>query len=361
MTMIFGASSVILSENSGNAEEQMSSHHDDVIEKNYFGDDAATAKLLESPIAEEARKLVQDAVESASEYKKHAVEEGDEIGRELLDNVQQKIEQVKEPVEDALHKAYDGMGDFVQKTVPEAVDDFVHEVDEFARDVEKKLPESPVPEKVDTPEPLVDIHDTVDQVHDEIDNYLRREPTPPIVEEDENAPVDDKPHFGNQTPEEDETTFDRKGPLTIPEEVERAAAVHQHVEDLDDFDPLVTANTGAAFGAAVGAAASEALTEEEMFGHQKFETVPRPPTPPKDISDEDVKPSTVNLGPAHHHSHPSSPHHSILKHHGEAWIDFKTVPPCGAAAGGWKKKKKLLAIYGGRLMLERGWEAGRAG
>ncbi|UMM36953.1 hypothetical protein L5515_008887 [Caenorhabditis briggsae] len=306
--------------------KKMSSHHDDVIEKNYFGDDAATAKLLESPIAEEARKLVQDAVESASEYKKHAVEEGDEIGRELLDNVQQKIEQVKEPVEDALHKAYDGMGDFVHETVPQAVDDFIHEV-------EKKLPESPLPEKVETPEPLVDIHDTVDQVHDEIDNYLRREPTPPIVEEDENAPVDDKPHFGNQTPEEDETTFDRKGPLTIPEEVERAAAVHQHVEDLDDFDLLVTANTGAAFGAAVGAAASEALTEEEMFGHQKFETVPRPPTPPKDISDEDVKPSTVNLGPAHHHSHPSSPHHSILKHHGEAWIDFKTVPPCETPTG----------------------------
>ncbi|ULT91186.1 hypothetical protein L3Y34_009059 [Caenorhabditis briggsae] len=307
-------------------DDMMSSHHDDVIEKNYFGDDAATAKLLESPIAEEARKLVQDAVESASEYKKHAVEEGDEIGRELLDNVQQKVEQVKEPVEDALHKAYDGMGDFVHETVPQAVDDFIHEV-------EKKLPESPLPEKVETPEPLVDIHDTVDQVHDEIDNYLRREPTPPIVEEDENAPVDDKPHFGNQTPEEDETTFDRKGPLTIPEEVERAAAVHQHVEDLDDFDPLVTANTGAAFGAAVGAAASEALTEEEMFGHQKFETVPRPPTPPKDISDEDVKPSTVNLGPAHHHSHPSSPHHSILKHHGEAWIDFKTVPPCETPTG----------------------------
>ncbi|UMM36951.1 hypothetical protein L5515_008887 [Caenorhabditis briggsae] len=318
-------------------DDMMSSHHDDVIEKNYFGDDAATAKLLESPIAEEARKLVQDAVESASEYKKHAVEEGDEIGRELLDNVQQKIEQVKEPVEDALHKAYDGMGDFVHETVPQAVDDFIHEV-------EKKLPESPLPEKVETPEPLVDIHDTVDQVHDEIDNYLRREPTPPIVEEDENAPVDDKPHFGNQTPEEDETTFDRKGPLTIPEEVERAAAVHQHVEDLDDFDLLVTANTGAAFGAAVGAAASEALTEEEMFGHQKFETVPRPPTPPKDISDEDVKPSTVNLGPAHHHSHPSSPHHSILKHHGEAWIDFKTVPPCVLDVIYWRDAKKSAIV-----------------
>ena len=31
-----------------------------------------------------------------------------------------------------------------------------------------------------------------------------------------------------------------------------------------------------------------------------FETEPRPPTPPKDISDEDVKPSLVNLGPPTH-------------------------------------------------------------
>lgn len=271
----------------------MSSHHNDVIEKNYFNDNAPTAALLESPIAEEARKLVQDAVESASEYKKQAVDSGDEIGRELLDNVEQKIEQVKEPIVDSLHKAYDGVGDFVHETVPNAVDDFV-------REAEKQLPESPVPEKIETPEPLVDIHDTVDKVHDEVDNFLRREPTPPF-ETDDVAPLsDDKPQFGNQTPEEDETTFDRKGPLTIPEEVEKAAAAQNN--DLDDFDPLVTSNTGAAFGAAVGAAAAvESLTEEEMFGHQKFETVPRPPTPPKDISDEDVKPSTVNLGPSHHH------------------------------------------------------------
>ena len=277
----------------------MSSHHDDVIEKNYFGnaDDAATAKLLESPIAEEARKLVQDAVESASEYSKHATgDDDDEIGRELLDNVQHKFEQVKEPVADTLHKAYDGLGDFVHETVPQAVDNFVEEV-------KNRLPESPVPEKVETPEPLVDIHDSVDQVHDEIDNYLRREPTPPLVEADENAQSEEKPQFGNQTPEEDETTYDRKGPLTIPEEVEKAAAAHNYEdEDLDEFDPLVTGATGAAFGAAVGAAAaSEALTEEEIFGHQKFETVPRPPTPPKELNDDDVKPSTVNLGPAHHH------------------------------------------------------------
>ncbi|EGT39225.1 CBN-RET-1 protein [Caenorhabditis brenneri] len=312
----------------------MSSHHDDVIEKNYFGDDAATAKLLESPIAEEARKLVQDAVESASEYSKHAVDDSDEIGRELLDNVENKVDQAKEPIADTLHKAYDGLGDFVHETVPQAVHDFVE-------DVKQKLPESPVPEraetpeKVETPEPLDDIHDSVDKVHDEINNFLRsgRDPTPPLVEADEDAPVEDKPQFGNQTPEEDETTFDRKGPLTIPEEVEKAAAAQKYDEGLDEFDPLVSSNTGAAFGAAVGAAASEALTEEEMFGHQKFETVPRPPTPPKDISDEDVKPSTVNLGPAHHHSHPSSPHHSILKHHGEAWIDFKTVPPCDGRGG----------------------------
>ncbi|CAI2354249.1 unnamed protein product [Caenorhabditis sp. 36 PRJEB53466] len=304
------------------AGEKMSfSHRDDVIEKNYgFGDaDAATAKLLESPIAEEARKLVQDAVESASELSKHVVEDADEIGKELLDSAEHKIKEVEKPVTDTLHKAYDGLGDFVHDTVPQAVEDFVK--DQIPEEPAHKAP-SPRPI---TPDQLVDIHESVDQVHDEIDHFLRgRDPTPPL-EADEEDVAAEKPHFGNQTPEEDETTFDRKGPLTIPEEVEKAAAAHNKIDDdLADFDPLITSNTGAAFGAAVG----EALTEDEIFGHQKFETVPRPPTPPKDISDEDVKPSTVNLGPAHHHSHPSSPHHSILKHHGEPWVDFKTIPPC---------------------------------
>lgn len=284
------------------------SSHDDVIEKNYFDQDpvaSATAKLLESPIAEEARKLVQDAVASASgessneqllinhvvpEISKQAVDDADEIGKELLENAEDKFEKVKEPVFDTLEKAHDGLGDFVHETVPKVVDDFVAKVS-TPEPVHEK-PESPLPE---TPEPLVDIHDTVDRVHDEIDSFLRgRDPTPPLEADEDEA--QGHPHFGNQTPEEDETTFDRKGPLTIPEEVEKAAA-QKNVDEFADFDPLVTANTGAAFGAAV----SEALTEEEIFGHQKFETVPRPPTPPKDISDEDVKPSTVNLGPAHHH------------------------------------------------------------
>uniref|UniRef100_A0A8R1DWD4 Reticulon-like protein n=1 Tax=Caenorhabditis japonica TaxID=281687 RepID=A0A8R1DWD4_CAEJA len=312
---------VFIERNEATIAKKMSSPHDDVIEKSYFGSGdenaaTATAKLLESPIAEEARKLVQDAVESASELSKNVANvsnEADEIGKELQDSVEHKI---AEPVTDTLHKAYDGLGDFVHETVPQVVEDFSRE--------HRPEPESPEPVQKN-PEPPVDIHETVDQVHDEINNFLRgaREPTPPLeADEEAEADADNKQHFGNQTPEEDETTFDRKGPLTIPEEIEKAAAAQQ-VDDLADFDPLVASNVGAEFGAALG----EALTEEEMFGHQKFETVPRPPTPPKDISDEDVKPSIVDLGPAHHHSHPSSPHHSILKHPSQAWIDFKTVPP----------------------------------
>ncbi|KHJ78601.1 hypothetical protein OESDEN_21776 [Oesophagostomum dentatum] len=71
----------------------------------------------------------------------------------------------------------------------------------------------------------------------------------------------------------------------------------------------------------------EASDDHETHG---FEKQPRPPTPPKDISEEDVKPSAFSLAhttsPSHHDGL-----HSILKRggsqYGEPWFDFKTVDP----------------------------------
>ncbi|CAJ0568436.1 unnamed protein product, partial [Mesorhabditis spiculigera] len=120
----------------------------------------------------------------------------------------------------------------------------------------------------------------------------------------------DGPHFGRQTPEEQ--MMERSGPLTIPELPEAVPQLND-----DELDAFVRPASG-----------------------HGFETEPRPPTPPKDLSDEDVKPSVVNLGPApphHHHGHK----HSILKHGSSSpWFDFKSVDPRVLDLIYWRDPKK---------------------
>uniref|UniRef100_A0A1I8EQI5 Uncharacterized protein n=1 Tax=Wuchereria bancrofti TaxID=6293 RepID=A0A1I8EQI5_WUCBA len=62
----------------------------------------------------------------------------------------------------------------------------------------------------------------------------------------------------------EESMFDRKGPLTIP---------HQSPEDTIQLD--------------------RDFNSSKQSG---FEVSPRPPTPPKELDDEDVKPTTIDLG-----------------------------------------------------------------
>lgn len=62
----------------------------------------------------------------------------------------------------------------------------------------------------------------------------------------------------------EESMFDRKGPLTIP---------HQSPEDTIQLD--------------------RDFNSPKQSG---FEVAPRPPTPPKELDDEDVKPTTIDLG-----------------------------------------------------------------
>ncbi|MCP9264436.1 Reticulon-like protein [Dirofilaria immitis] len=78
----------------------------------------------------------------------------------------------------------------------------------------------------------------------------------------------------------EESMFDRKGPLTIP---------HQIPEDMIQLD--------------------RDFDSPKQGG---FEVSPRPPTPPKELDDEDVKPTTIDLGQTGvvAGEHPSS----ILKH-----------------------------------------------
>ncbi|KAK5968327.1 hypothetical protein GCK32_018060, partial [Trichostrongylus colubriformis] len=100
----------------------------------------------------------------------------------------------------------------------------------------------------------------------------------------------DEPDFRSQTPETEESTFSRRGPLTIPE-VPELPTVTSHGDTVEieqpDFSPI----------------------QSGFAGH------PRPPTPPKDINEELVKPSAFTLPHTHTTSHSQQEgRHSILKH-----------------------------------------------
>uniref|UniRef100_A0A914YU33 Uncharacterized protein n=1 Tax=Panagrolaimus superbus TaxID=310955 RepID=A0A914YU33_9BILA len=180
----------------------------------------------------------------------------------------------------------------------------------------------------------------VNDNHDEVDAILERLHTPdpaevavPPVPEDDispsgdsgrdivghlvgetysehevNMPTSDSTHgMRENSPNED--TFDRRGPLTIP----------SHVEKNDDSPakekvPSAPSNTEDDY---------EPVSESSNFN----QIPPRPPTPPKDLNDEDVNPKALDLGPAPVHHYEKSPDDTsglkpILKHHSdvEPWL-----------------------------------------
>lgn len=177
------------------------------------------------------------------------------------------------------------------------------------------------------------IEDQVAEVHGDVDEILHK-----VQENDEtkhdmprdrydvhHSPDDsdtDQPDFRSRTPDVEESTFNRRGPLTIPEIPEKA-----EIPSEDNFN----------------------MDQHEAFSSHGFGIQPRPPTPPKDISEENVKPSAFSLA---HGSHTSShPHHdglhSILKHSSltqggsrDPWIDFKTMDPYILELLHWRDPKK---------------------
>ncbi|VDL84453.1 unnamed protein product [Nippostrongylus brasiliensis] len=143
----------------------------------------------------------------------------------------------------------------------------------------------------------------------------------------------DQPDFRSQTPEAEESTFNRHGPLTIPEVPEKLPTPSHDVEDLSPIHPHPFSG---GFETHPRPPTPPKDISEETVKPGGFETHPRPPTPPKDISEETVKPSAFSLA---HSSHtPVNSHHdglhSILKHgssqygsSAEPWFDFKSVDP----------------------------------
>uniref|UniRef100_A0AC34F8E3 Uncharacterized protein n=1 Tax=Panagrolaimus sp. ES5 TaxID=591445 RepID=A0AC34F8E3_9BILA len=189
----------------------------------------------------------------------------------------------------------------------------------------------------------------VDATHDEVDAILERLHTPdpaevavPPVPEDDispsgdsgrdtlghlagetyseheiNMPTSDSTHgMRENSPNED--TFDRRGPLTIP----------SHAEKKDDSPakekaPSAPSNNEDDY---------EPVSESSNFN----QIPPRPPTPPKDLNDEDVNPKALDLGPAPVHHYEKSPDDTtglkpILKHHSdvEPWLTNQHVDQRG--------------------------------
>ncbi|GMT10798.1 hypothetical protein PFISCL1PPCAC_2095, partial [Pristionchus fissidentatus] len=218
--------------------------------------------------------------------------------------------------------------------VPKTVDDFVHKADDFVDP--KKIDTLAAHSAIDDFSDLMGdvIEKPKDLLHEPIREVLVDAPISPSEESGRDTvskllgdDSDDEPQFGRQTPEE--TTFERDGPLRIPADLIEQA----EPEDL----PMPT----------------HSVPSHEH--HHGFETVARPPTPPKDISDEEFKPSTVHLG--HHEPH-HDPHRSILKHGGVStpsgrgpWVDFKTVDPRVLDLIYWRDPKKSGIALGAILTI----------
>ncbi|VDN02391.1 unnamed protein product [Thelazia callipaeda] len=114
------------------------------------------------------------------------------------------------------------------------------------------------------------IDDEVTDIHDQVDSLIER------------MHAVSAPQYDDSSVEE--STFDRKGPLTIPQQPS------ENTVQLDDH--------------------------LDQLRHRGFELSPRPPTPPKELDDEDVKPTTIEVGQTMSRFSVSGDHppRSILKH-----------------------------------------------
>uniref|UniRef100_A0AC35U901 Reticulon-like protein n=1 Tax=Rhabditophanes sp. KR3021 TaxID=114890 RepID=A0AC35U901_9BILA len=90
-------------------------------------------------------------------------------------------------------------------------------------------------------------------------------------------------------------------------------------------------------------------TSTEMHHQADAFNIPRPPTPPKELTDEEFQPTSIDLGPpphhfteGTHHSTEGTHHKSILKknYEGKGWFDFKSCNPEVVDLVYWRDLKK---------------------
>ncbi|EYC18644.1 hypothetical protein Y032_0027g1631 [Ancylostoma ceylanicum] len=294
--------------------------HDDVLEKSYGGD-LIDIPRNEPPHPEPVKHTAGDHHQEETKPASNTVNSFDLLG-DVLPEVHNK---------NSLTKLQDPKPVPAERPHDSGTHDHFHHVHDDA-------PFEPVGRGGVPLDQLIE--DQVAEVHGDVDEVLHRmqetdEWKGQHVEkkEERHVPEDsdsDHPDFRSQTPDVEESTFNRRGPLTIPEVPEKLPTP---VDDL--------------------------LEGDHNHDHHGFEKQPRPPTPPKDISEENVKPSAFSL--AHGTHTPSPSHHdqlhSILKHpssqYGEPWFDFKTIDPRILELIYWRDPKKsavalsliLLAVF----------------
>uniref|UniRef100_A0A158R3V5 Senescence domain-containing protein n=1 Tax=Syphacia muris TaxID=451379 RepID=A0A158R3V5_9BILA len=104
------------------------------------------------------------------------------------------------------------------------------------------------------------------------------------------------------------------------------------------------------------ASANYRTAESPIEPHNRFESKPRPPTPPKLLDDEPVKPTAISVGPPNHKpSHVEYPH-SILKHGRESLFSFRSLDPrndkkCRDEGQMLAEKKKIDQRRAGVLLI----------
>ncbi|KAE9548565.1 hypothetical protein FO519_008224 [Halicephalobus sp. NKZ332] len=286
---------------------------------------------------------------------------------DFVGNLQEKGHEAFENVHQQGH-------DFLENFEKERnfIPDFASEEHKEFENVHKQaahddLPESPAEEHHEPPkDPLADILDNVNEVlpepvrhspltdtrreieegiesavndtRDEVDAILGRLNTGSPHVQEQNSPSGDSERdtlaglLGDRQPEPqipvsdslsgmreispDEQIFDRRGPLKIPENI----SYQNSDSPIEEIPPAPGSNFEEDF-------------EQVPPHHSHFDDLPaRPPTPPKDLSDEDdVRPPAINLGPPSHVHEKSADHglKPILRHHSGLgpWIDFKSVDP----------------------------------
>lgn len=151
-----------------------------------------------------------------------------------------------------------------------------------------------------------EIASAVNDTHDEVDAIIDRlnSASPPVVPEQNSPsedsgrdevggligdgrevelqmPISDSLSSGLREASPDEHTFDRRGPLTIPDTTDAYSPPTDEAPTApfaydDDYEPVSPA-------------------------HSHFDDLPpRPPTPPRGTAEEDVQPEAIDLGPPSH-------------------------------------------------------------
>ncbi|VDN17377.1 unnamed protein product [Gongylonema pulchrum] len=135
------------------------------------------------------------------------------------------------------------------------------------------------------------IHNEVADVHDQIESLIEKMHTARTPQH-----VDRVCFFAYHTSLSDassveENTYDRSGPLTIPSQVPRdteAGVQGDKALQLGDSADSPTHRRGFRI--------YESDIKVKLRALSGFEVSPRPPTPPKELDDEDVKPTTIDVG-----------------------------------------------------------------